>query len=443
MKTASDSINRFGLKRSELSAEIKREVRQRCSFGCVVCGSVIVQYHHFDPPFADATQHRADGITLLCGGCHDKVTRRVWSDNKVRAANANPKAKQSSAHELLDLSAPVYLVFGTMIFIGTGPLICIGDECLLELRFTPEGTRLNAQFFDEDNRPTVVVTDNELQFCADAWDIEAVGPTLVVRRGPNNIVFKAQLWPPHGVYVRSFNVDAHGWRVATDSKGRINVAHKSGSGLRFGADTASIHGGALRLHRDGKFEQSDGFGGIPYPATRFRKWAGEGNIERLLWELRFQPAIHVAALRDPLRPPPADAVNGRPIGNDLVRYGLYCEVCNEDRAGRRDLPEGKLPPERSGIICQRCAERAPDAWGVTMAGRKVLARFAKRGEAIAYGHSTLKQNSSWRLVIHGEHNESPTIFFGTEKLIPVQFDPQDVLSREGSDGDVYLGPGDG
>ncbi len=329
------------------------------------------------------------------------------------------------------------------IFVGTGPLICIGDDCLLELRFTPEGTRLNAQFFDEQNRPAVVVAENELQFCADAWDIEAVGPTLVVRRGANNIVFKAQLCPPHGVYVRTFNVDAHGWRIATDSKGCIKVAHESGSGLHFDADAASVHGGALRLHGNGRFELSGGFGGIPYPATRFRKWAGEGNIERILWELCFQPVIHVTALRDPRRPPPPDAVNGRPIGNGLVRYGLYCEVCNEHRAGMRDLPEGKLLPERSGIMCQRCAERAPGAWGVTMADGKELARFAKRGEAIADGHSTLKQNPSWRLVVHGEHNEPPAIFFGTAKSIPVTFDPQDVLSREGSDGDIYLGPGDG
>jgi hypothetical protein len=313
VKTATDSVNRHGLKRAELSAATKREVRQRCGFGCVICGSVIVQYHHFDPPFADATEHRADGITLLCGGCHDKVTRRLWSDDKVRAANTNPKAKQSSARELLDLSAPVYLVLGTMIFVGTGPLICLGDDCLLELTFTPQGTSLNARFFDEQNRPTVVIADNELQFCADAWDVEAIGPTFVVRRGPNNIVFKAQIHPPHGVYVRSFNVDGHGWRIATDSKGRIKVAHESGSGLHFDADTASIHGGALRLQGNGTLELSGGFGGIPYPAARFRKWTAEGDIERLLWELRFQPAIHVTALRDTRKPPPPDAVHGRPI----------------------------------------------------------------------------------------------------------------------------------
>lgn len=442
VKTSSDSVNAHGLKRSSLIAATKREVRQRCGFGCVICGSAIIQYHHFDPPFADAREHRAEGITLLCGGCHDRVTRRVWSDEKVKAANANPKAKQSGAHELLDLTAPVTLVLGTMIFVGIGALITIGDDCLLELRFTADGPSLNARFFDDENRPTVTVVDNELQFCADAWDIEAIGPTLVVRRGLNDIAFKALLHPPHGVYVRALNVNMGGWRIATDSKGRIQVAHESGSGLNFRADAASIHDGLLRLGVDGKFEQLGGFGSVPYLASRFRQWAIEGNIKRLLWELRYQPVAHVRALRDPRKPTPPDALKGRPIGRGLLRYGLYCEVCNEDRAGRRDLPEGKRPPERSGIMCQRCAEHPPDAWGVTMGHGAELARFADRGQAIADGHRRLKENPTWRLVIHGDDNQAPAIFFGTAKSIPITFDPLEPAPWEGCDGDIHLGPND-
>ncbi|GAH43227.1 unnamed protein product, partial [marine sediment metagenome] len=50
------STNQYGLSRY-IPLEIKRAVRQKCGFGCVVCGSTIYQYHHFDPPFNEAKQH--------------------------------------------------------------------------------------------------------------------------------------------------------------------------------------------------------------------------------------------------------------------------------------------------------------------------------------------------------------------------------------------------
>lgn len=442
MKTANQNVNRHGLKRSELSADIKREVRQRCGFGCVVCRSFIVQYHHFDPPFADAVAHRAEGITLLCGGCHDKVTRGVWSDEMIEKANDAALKHRPNAREEINLADPIYLVLGTMIFIGSGPLIRIGDDCLFEVCFKDDEARLNARFFDEDNKPTVIIQENELEFCADAWDVEAVGRRLVVRRGPHDVVFKAQLLPPHGIYVRSFNVRMHRWRIATNSKGQIRIVHESGSGLDFTADHASIYGGELGLADNGRFELRGGSGNIPYLASRFRDWIKEGSLDRLLWELRFQQILSVVPLRDTRKAPPPDAVTGRPLPDGLLRYGLYCGVCNEDRAGWRDLPPDKKPPERSEFMCQACAARPPDAWGVLADGKEV-ARFAKRSDAIAGGHRALKQSPSARLVIHNEGNGAPTIFFGKGKPSSVAFDPKELVFGDGSSGRIYIGAGEG
>jgi 5-methylcytosine-specific restriction endonuclease McrA len=66
-------MNKHGLNRA-IPSGIKREVRQRCGFGCVVCGLGIVQYEHVEPEFSDAVKHEADKIVLLCPQCHSKVT---------------------------------------------------------------------------------------------------------------------------------------------------------------------------------------------------------------------------------------------------------------------------------------------------------------------------------------------------------------------------------
>lgn len=43
-------INKYGLTR-DIPASVKRAVRQRDGFGCVICGLGIYTYEHIDQPF--------------------------------------------------------------------------------------------------------------------------------------------------------------------------------------------------------------------------------------------------------------------------------------------------------------------------------------------------------------------------------------------------------
>ncbi len=67
-------VNKHGLSRY-IPQHIKRELRQRSRFGCVICRRGFYQYEHIDPPFEDAKTHVPDRMCCLCGSCHDAVTR--------------------------------------------------------------------------------------------------------------------------------------------------------------------------------------------------------------------------------------------------------------------------------------------------------------------------------------------------------------------------------
>ncbi|MHB0562224.1 hypothetical protein ACX3RA_15640, partial [Escherichia coli] len=60
-----DNINKHGLSR-RIPETIKRQIRQRCGFGCVICGFGFYDYEHFKPDFVDAKVHDPNGMTLLC-----------------------------------------------------------------------------------------------------------------------------------------------------------------------------------------------------------------------------------------------------------------------------------------------------------------------------------------------------------------------------------------
>ena len=86
--------NRYGLSRN-IPAEVKRAVRQRDGFGCIVCGKAIYEYEHFDPEFAEATHHDPAGIILLCTSCHAKKTRGFLSNETISAARQSPKCREN------------------------------------------------------------------------------------------------------------------------------------------------------------------------------------------------------------------------------------------------------------------------------------------------------------------------------------------------------------
>jgi hypothetical protein len=76
------TINKLGLSRA-IPEAIRRKIRQDSGFGCVICGLAIASYEHIDPEFHEATEHDPDKMTFLCEGCRSRVTRGVWSKDKV------------------------------------------------------------------------------------------------------------------------------------------------------------------------------------------------------------------------------------------------------------------------------------------------------------------------------------------------------------------------
>ncbi len=89
--------NQFGLPR-EIPGDVRRAIRKRCGFGCVICGAALYEYHHFNPAYVDAVEHNPNNIALLCGSHHDKATKGMLSDVTVREASLHPVCHQRDSH---------------------------------------------------------------------------------------------------------------------------------------------------------------------------------------------------------------------------------------------------------------------------------------------------------------------------------------------------------
>ncbi|SPY31300.1 FKBP-type peptidyl-prolyl cis-trans isomerase [Photobacterium damselae] len=192
-------------KRPAVPDGIKREVRQRCGFGCVICGFPLYEYEHM-MEWAEVKRHVADEITLLCREHHGMKTDGLLPKQDVLDANANPYNLQigTSKNVLLRYSGK-YVAFylGDSCFRYENlsnnsffaPLV-IDGLAMVGFRVENDKLLLNFVAFDELNKPIVNIVDNEMIYDTNQWDIEWVAQTLTVREGKGKILLQLKFEPP-------------------------------------------------------------------------------------------------------------------------------------------------------------------------------------------------------------------------------------------------------
>ncbi|MFV3308593.1 hypothetical protein ACNFBT_25295 [Pseudomonas sp. NY15181] len=207
-------INKHGLGRY-VSQDVKREVRQRCGYGCVICGLGYYDYEHFNPDFKDAKEHNPDGMTILCMQCNQKRARGTLSVETVAKANENPRCKQQGfTSEMFDLSSDsLQIVFAGVTFTDCRTLIQVRGLDLLSIRSSDEPGApplLSGFFTDSTGAVTLKIEDNIWSAGADNWDVEVVGPRTTIRRGPGDIVLEIRVDPPRRLIIEKLSMEIEG-----------------------------------------------------------------------------------------------------------------------------------------------------------------------------------------------------------------------------------------
>ena len=209
--------NKYVLSRN-IPDPVKRTVRQRCGFGCVICGQAIAQYEHFNPSFAEAKEHDPDGIVLLCGSCHDKVTRGFWSKGKVNLASQKPFCiRQGHALDAFDIGANHPIVrMGSTTWINTTTILEVMGEKILCID-PPETSnspyRLSGFFLDENENELFRIYQNEWIGSLNNWDIEISGRNLTIRRKPGDIALQLIVAPPNEIFISRINMIYKGVKI--------------------------------------------------------------------------------------------------------------------------------------------------------------------------------------------------------------------------------------
>jgi len=166
--------NKHGLPRY-IPSEIRRAVRQRSGFGCVLCGCAIGEYEHVVPEFKNATSHEVDNIAYLCPTCHAKVTKGLLDKETVRQAMKEPwSIRHGHCHDaFLAGKEDAFVRLGGMSFYNCIALSVDNVPIFGILPPQQKGQpyRLFGIFTDSTGQVTLRIEDNEWYGNAQIWDI--------------------------------------------------------------------------------------------------------------------------------------------------------------------------------------------------------------------------------------------------------------------------------
>lgn len=177
--------------RSILS-ELKRELRQEALFGCVLCGSPIIEFHHIEF-FSVVHEHKKENLVVLCPKCHHRANCKEIPPDYLLQKKVNPFNKDKS-----DVSQEFFpFIYNDMIikmsggeFIRTPELITVRGKRLLYLVEDNGFALINAKFYSKDNTLLAEIRNNEWiahrpkQF----WDIEYSPGHLKINSEKNKIL---------------------------------------------------------------------------------------------------------------------------------------------------------------------------------------------------------------------------------------------------------------
>ena len=211
--------------RPPIPGRIKRKVRQRCGFGCVICGLPIYEYDH-KPGFANVKRHRAEELTLLCPNHHAEKTKGLLPEARVEAADREPfnlhRGSTSPYFLWFDGTAPE-IVLGQLIFTCADSrrptvMLPVVVHRYIPIGFTldTKGLMLNLDARDSKNNQVLLIRESELILSTTTWDATLVGHTLSIWEKSGGLSLSMEFQPPHRIVITRYHISTGGVTIDID-----------------------------------------------------------------------------------------------------------------------------------------------------------------------------------------------------------------------------------
>lgn len=144
---------------------MRMRLRREVNFGCPVCRSPFLTYHHFDPPWEPNHIHNEPGMVALCGLHHDFADGGAYTTQDLHTLKANPPGTPPIGR-LPWGPSKMLVMFGGNYFVTSKTKAFsfrVDGKEIFSLRNTEEGyLSINAAICDPSGRTVCEIVANDI-----------------------------------------------------------------------------------------------------------------------------------------------------------------------------------------------------------------------------------------------------------------------------------------
>lgn len=205
-------------------------MRQRCGFGCVLCGNPVIDYDHIEE-YHIVKEHKEENITLLCPQHHREKTAGRLPKSMVIEANKNPfnlRKNNIGKNNLYYYGNEATITIGTVSFYtkdcGNGsiliPLI-IYEKIPIHFLLKDNELLLNVKLRDKNDDIILLIENNQLKASIGIWDFKYVGTSLLLREKTRSVFIEVEFTAPNKINFKRGKIFCKGEFFELSDKGLV------------------------------------------------------------------------------------------------------------------------------------------------------------------------------------------------------------------------------
>lgn len=177
-----------------------RLLRQEVHFSCPACGSPILTYHHFDPPWREKEHNDPAGIIALCVVCHGEAEGGRWTRAELHELKKTAPTRSTIKKDFPWRVGPKQKIIyrlGGHYGVDTPILLALNGRPILREERSPDGLALfSLDVFNSTDELQLQICQNSMSVdVLDLWDVHLTtdGNRIIARRKKGEIALDLRL----------------------------------------------------------------------------------------------------------------------------------------------------------------------------------------------------------------------------------------------------------
>lgn len=186
---------------------VRRQLRREAHFGCAICGSPILDYHHIIP-WSEKQHHDPEHMVALCPTHHRSVgSMKRAQQYRIKAEPINAATGVVRGYLTTDKDQPSF-VLGSNTFVRTPVVFSYYKQPIFSYTIREGQSLISAYIPRSDFWPEIKIIENDFFVeIGDLWDIVFQNNFLRLQRKRADSFFEINLKGPDASVSASFTIE--------------------------------------------------------------------------------------------------------------------------------------------------------------------------------------------------------------------------------------------